>query len=167
MDDFLDETREPPPTPWADALDRALMAEDPEACARQVARLHSIASQVKRAIGDAEEHLIACMDGKRQLVASDLRVEVDKRADRKAWKWDELYSAVLPKIRTQPRLVHDSGEFEDDTARAMRYFRSCFSVSAGKVTGLRDLLIDPDEFCEVTPGHLAVRVVQLEDGSPW
>lgn len=147
----------------ADALaaiaEAAIDSDDLEVVAGALAALDTIAERLVGSKGsngyrdEVETHLLAVMDGH-----AETKVDIDgmrftRKATRKrkAWKWDELFTHLTPAIRHKPRLLHDDGEVEDDTARAVRILRDCLSLSAGKVTGLRDIGLDPDEFCEAGP----------------
>lgn len=76
-------------------------------------------------------------------------VEVRRSKDRKAWQHDRVQSDWLNAITVD-------GEYLDP-AQVRDAFLSVASISGYKVTGLRELGLDPDDYCDSTPG--APRVV--------
>lgn len=134
----------------------AIESDDLHTVGRVTVALDAIADLLvgKRGVSgirdEVDAHLLACLDGRGEagVNVGGWRLVKHYSKPRKAWQWDALFGALAPKVRELPRFVFDSGEFEDDTARAFRVLRDCVGLSAGKVTGLRNLGLDPDEFCE-------------------
>lgn len=83
-------------------------------------------------------------------------VEVKKRSDRKAWDHDRLTDLVVARAIDERVLDEETGEYEREATAVAKALRDCAGISYWKVTGLRKRGIDPDEFCETTPGRVAV-----------
>jgi hypothetical protein len=73
-------------------------------------------------------------------------VEVRRSTTRRAWDWPELKSAWLNQY-----MARTGGEVTDPAAIRDAIFE-CFSISSGKVTGLRELGIDVEDYCSSEPG---------------
>ncbi len=73
-------------------------------------------------------------------------VEVRRSTTRRAWDWPELKSAWLNQY-----MARTGGEVSDPAAIRDAIFE-CFSISSGKVTGLRELGIDVEDYCSSEPG---------------
>jgi hypothetical protein len=88
--------------------------------------------------------------------------ERHKGKDRKAWKHDELYSRLLRIIRAggAKQIDQKTGEIvdEDATEQAFRVLAEC-ARPEWRVTALRKLDLDPDEYCEVKPGRVSVQFI--------
>lgn len=78
-------------------------------------------------------------------------VEVPRSIKRTKWQLDDLLAAVLARVNDDPTLRFDAdGDRVPDAvlmARVAARLRECVSMSAGKVTGLRALGLEPSEFC--------------------
>ncbi len=73
-------------------------------------------------------------------------VEVRRSKDRKAWQHDRVQSDWLNALMTARGGEHlDPAEVRDE-------FLKVASISGYKVTGLRELELDPDDYCESSPG---------------
>jgi hypothetical protein len=169
MEDVPDDTQEPDAPIWTQLLEAAQDSDDPEYVAVKVAALDRIIGQVKAARADAGDHLIAVMDGysQRFMQTDTLRIEVRVSTPRKAWKWDQLWDALDRQIAVAPRLLFDGGEVEGDHARALRLARDVLSTNGAKLTGLRSIALDADEFCEVGAPVNVVTVHQLAPSEPF
>lgn len=104
-------------------------------------------SELIQALADA-------MPAKRYELAGVGTFERHKASTRKTWDNDSLSSALIRKIRTGevPKQVDDeTGEVidEDDVAQTARIFTECARPS-WRLTPLRALGVDPDEYSEVT-----------------
>jgi hypothetical protein len=163
MEDVPDDSREPETPIWTQLLEAAQDSDDPEYVAKKVAALDRIIRQAKEARADAGDHLIAVMDGysQRFMQTDTLRIEVRVSTPRKAWRWDDLWAALDRQIAVAPRLLTNDGEVEGDHARALRLARDVLSTNGAKLTGLRSITLDADEFCEVGTPVDTVTVHQL------
>lgn len=83
-------------------------------------------------------------------------VEVKKGANRKAWDHDRLTELVTARALDERKLDENTGEYERESEAVARALRDCAGFSYWKVTGLRKRGIDPDEYCETSPGRVSV-----------
>lgn len=125
------------------------------------------------AIRDARTHLadfaadvttmLLAESGERSFTVEDLgEVEIKKRTRRTGWRYDELVPQVVARIADEPGVL-----FDPDTGERMPWvhsvqalcgrLRDCFGFTA-KVTGLRDLGLQPDEWCTEEPDGYAVKL---------
>lgn len=111
-----------------------------------------------------ERRLVIAMDGARHRNVPDVgEVEVKRRTKRTAWDHDALIPAVVARIVDEPGIVWngDTGERFPPNAigtNLARRLRDCISFGAGKVTGLRALGLQPDEFCTERDDGYAVTI---------
>lgn len=89
-------------------------------------------------------------------------VEVLKRTKRTAWQMDDLLRDVVARIADERDVIFDGdGERVPWPVAAQRLvarLRECVSMSGGKVTGLRGLEIQPDEYCQETPDGWSLKL---------
>src|SRR5690242_17637887 len=90
-------------------------------------------------------------------------VQVRRSVARRAWRHDELIPAVIARIIGEPATIYDpeTGEllpYAQIAANITVRLRDCVSFGAGKVTGLRALGLQPDEFCEQDDAHYSVQL---------
>jgi hypothetical protein len=131
--------------------------------AAELYRLRSQIATLQREAGEVEAALVAEMTEK-QLEIPGLGVfERRRKTDRKAWQHEDIRSALLVKLREgeiEPARYADlvNGEIieEDETELAFRVLTECANPS-WRVTALKRYDIDPDDFCEVTPGGYSIQ----------
>lgn len=90
---------------------------------------------------------------------------VKRGADRKGWDRRDLLRAVLDS-RRKPSEDGEAHESDDGRAEVDKELVTCspdlsrvldvWNLGAPRVTVLRERGIDPDQYCEVTPGKLSV-----------
>ncbi|MFL6047897.1 MAG: hypothetical protein ACJ72M_22650 [Propionibacteriaceae bacterium] len=80
-----------------------------------------------------------------------------RKADRKHWQTDELRSEVWK--RTQRRVDLETGELESEAEAQVRTLTECARLE-WRLNPLRELGIDPDEFCEVTRGGWTIQILE-------
>lgn len=85
--------------------------------------------------------------------------------DRKAWRHADLASAVVTGYLTDDDgLIADDDSETAQTARDVeRLLLDCAGIAYWKTTALRALGIDPDVYCDSTPGR---RTVHITVGDP-
>jgi len=90
--------------------------------------------------------------------------EVKGGKDRKSWQHDDLAWAVCRPIAVN----ENTGEVVTEIAEIIDQVRSrllnCAQVSGWRVTQLRPLGIDPERYCESTPGRKTVQVTPAIEG---
>lgn len=89
----------------------------------------------------------------------------EKKTARRRTKWrhDELVPAVVARLVDTPNVVWDEESGErlpgpEAASRLARGMRDCISFGAGKVTGLRALGIQADEYCEEDEAHVSIQL---------
>lgn len=86
--------------------------------------------------------------------------------DRKEWKHDDLARAVTGRIVEQLAVDPTSGVFDGDLAAVLHQAVEQYAATnrpSWRVTAVKPLGIDPDEFCVAVPGRATVQV-NLSDG---
>lgn len=79
-------------------------------------------------------------------------VEIRQSRRRTQWRKDELIPAVIARIADEPGVVFDRETGERLPPHQLAHnvavrLGECVSFGAGKVTGLRGIGLEPDEFC--------------------
>lgn len=100
-----------------------------------------------------------------------LRVERSRRADRKAWDHEGWQADVRHKVLQAAGLkgaqgvINAAGEVLDASVLhdLMAAVEGVHGSTAPRVTAMRQLGIDPDDYCERTPGGWQVKVTRLAD----
>lgn len=81
--------------------------------------------------------------------------EIKRGNDRKQWDNDALIRLVIARGRDERRVDEETGEYESEAEAVGRALMACARPS-WRVTALKERGIDPDEYCEKTPGRLSV-----------
>jgi hypothetical protein len=68
-------------------------------------------------------------------------VESHPKVKRSGWQWDDLVQDVVDTLELE------TPEHHEGAAAAARRIQECIGFRAGKVTGLRAIGLQPDEFC--------------------
>lgn len=102
---------------------------------------------------DVQTDLFAHADEKRFVVPGLGEVEIKKSTKRTGWRHDEMLPAVIARVMDEHETLYDP-----ETAELLPYvqighnltarLRECVSFGGGKVTGLRAIGLQPDEFCK-------------------
>lgn len=123
--------------------------------------------ELKRDAAVLEERLIAEMPDKKLELFPIGVFERKEKKDRKQWRHAEVQSALIAKIRSgEARQVDDeTGEIveEDDVALTARVFTATANPS-WRVTALKEMDIDPDEFCSVTSAGFSIVIHDAIEG---
>ena len=116
------------------------------------------ARHMRRSLGDIErileDHTATLMRTKRYEHPTLGVLERRKGADRKNWDWEALRPAVFAVLLTR----HEGSVLDALDA----FFADVFTLTpskAPKLSGVRNLHLDPDEFCEVSPGRTSVQIM--------
>ena len=149
----------------------AIESEDPAAVGRVLVGLDAIRDRLvgKRGesvghVGEVEAHLLACFDGRAisGVVVGSWKLGRRYSTPRKAWKWDDLLREVVVRAKADA-----TGELEAPEWTVARAIKDCIGFSSGKVTGLRKMGLDPDEFCETGTAVVQVERVKVETPEPF
>lgn len=84
-----------------------------------------------------------------------------KGTDRKAWQSDELLTHLLTLAAHDPEtgeVIEDVHEVRERTATAIKATLPIVPSTAWRVTGLRAIGLDPDEWCSTSPGRTSVQI---------
>jgi hypothetical protein len=161
----------PTPDTFIDSLERYCSAceEDyhPEDYDRdELARLLVAIRDVRAAFAafaDRVESDLLIESGDKSWVVDGLgEVEIKRSIRRTGWRYDELVPIVVARVADEPGVLFDpeTGErvpWTESAHRIAARLRECFSFSA-KVTGLRAIGIQPDEFCTEDEAAWSVRL---------
>lgn len=90
------------------------------------------------------------------------RVEVKRGANRKQWDHDALIRLVIARGRDERAVSLDGEPLESEGEAVGRVLMEC-ARPEWRLTPLRDRQIDPDEFCEVSPGRVNVVISPIAD----
>lgn len=83
-------------------------------------------------------------------------VEVKHGANRKEWDNDALWRLVVARARDERKIDPETGEALESEGEAVgRVLGECMRPS-WRLTPLRERDIDPDEYCQVSPGKTSV-----------
>jgi hypothetical protein len=89
-------------------------------------------------------------------------VEIKRRTKRTAWRHDELLPVVVARIMDEPTTLYDDDgtllPYAQIGHNVASRLRECIGLGAGKVTGLRAMGIQPDEFCKEEADGYAVQL---------
>jgi hypothetical protein len=81
------------------------------------------------------------------------RVEVKPSVQRTKWDHESLWAQVTARGRDERQVDKDTGEVLESEGEAVaRTLRACVGQGPWKVTGLREIGLDPDEYCEKSYG---------------
>lgn len=112
---------------------------------------------------EAEKVLLSEM-GERSIEVMGLGlVEAKKSIRRTGWKHDELIAAVVARVADEPGVffnVEDGAllPFATIGHNVAARLRACIGFGAGKVTGLKAIGLQPDEFCTQDDGAWSVKL---------
>lgn len=100
----------------------------------------------------AEARLLPLAGEKRWQVPSIGEVTIRRKTKRTGWRHDEMLPALIARIMDEKETLYDpeTGEllpYVQIGHNLTRRLRSCVSFGAGKVTGLREIGLQPDEWC--------------------
>jgi hypothetical protein len=151
----------------ANAIDRDLVALG-RPSAREIARLLIAVRDLRADLGETattlETVLVQEMGRGRKLELPGYGlVEVRKRWKRSRWDWSELLPVIAARIVDDPATIFDpeTGEVLPPAvigANVATRLRDAISFSSAKVTALREMGIQVDEFCEEEPDGYAVQL---------
>ena len=133
----------------------------PQVLASYLADLRDHRQDVGRVYDEVERALIFCAGDKKLEVEGVGLVEIKSSVRRTGWQHDDLFRSVVARIIDTPGVFYD----EDGTslypaqaaANVVERLREVLSPS-WKVTGLRALGLDADEFCETDEKHYSVKL---------
>ena len=139
----------------------ALLADQPADLARALAVVRDLKQDAATIYSEVEQRYLDALNdyGDRIEVPGLGLVETHRRTKRTGWDHDTLVTDVLDAAAGPDRPVDDLTPWE--TAQALR---KAISFGQGKVTGLRDLGLQPDEYCQETPEGWSVQLPPRDHG---
>lgn len=114
-----------------------------------------------------QKELLANM-GEKQIVVDGVgEVEVKHATKRTQWDHEQLIPAVVGRLADEPGMFFDPDDgvllpFQTIGHNVARRLRECVSFGAGKVTGLREVGIDPSEYCVEEYGKAQIKLPKRE-----
>lgn len=141
---------------------RQAMAEagDLDNLARGLAQLRTLVGDLRQLSHAVEDDVARLMPAKRCEVEGVGAIEKRKGTDRKAWKWDDLLP-LLVRMYLDPELTGELPSSSEAVERMRALITEVIGVTPSKgprLTPLRGLGIDPDEYAETTPGRTTVQI---------
>lgn len=148
----------------ADAVDAALVSDDLDTVALLYAQAIDRRDTWRRVVSDIEAHLHQVMEGrgvKRYELTGIGMLEANRRTKRTGWRHDELLGDIARAVPNHRPVLAD-GDIEPAEWTMARLVPKCVSLSGGKVTGLRELGLQADEYCQVGESEPQVRLVTFD-----
>lgn len=136
---------------------------DRDMLVRVLCEVRDLRADLASFAADVTRDLLPLATEKKFIVSGLGEVTVRKQTKRTAWQHDQLLPALIARIMDEKETLYDpeTGELlpytqigHNLTAR----LRACVSFGAGKVTGLRSIGLQPDEFCTETPDGWGVEL---------
>ena len=130
--------------------------------ARHLADLKAQRKELDLRIEEAEDAVIVAMGDEWTVTLPEFgTVKRYSGKQRKSWDHEGLFTQVLRESgQCTCRIVdEDTGEVESDAEHALRHVRESAGVGYWKITGLRKLHIEADEFAETTTGRPTVQII--------
>jgi len=92
-----------------------------------------------------------------------------RKVKRTRWQIGELTRAIAARISDEPATFYDTDTGEQlphaqVVANVVARVRATCAISAGKVTGMREIGLQVDEFCDVDMQGYVVQLPELGDG---
>lgn len=145
-------------------------APDASDMAELLASVREARERLQQVERDLETATAKAMIGD-QIITPTMRVERSRAADRKAWDHAGWQSDARAKVLRARGLLGavavitaDGEELPvSELHAALSDLQSVHGSAAPRLTQLRGLGLDPDDYCERSPGRWAVRVQRLAD----
>lgn len=138
----------------------ALLADDPADLARALACARDFKADLATVYRDIEDRLIGSWPEQGDLEVPTLGLfGLHRRTKRTGWDHDALVHDVLDAAAGPDRPVADLTGWE-----AAEALRKAISFGAGKVTALRQLGLQPDEYCREEQDGMTVELPPRDHG---
>jgi hypothetical protein len=128
-----------------------------EELARMVLQGRELVRVLRDITGRCEQALVATMPQKKMTVEGIGVLEKTTETSRKEWDHPLLFGRVA-KVSEQLRVDPESGEIKLSEAEALLKAITMACRPEWRVTALKELGIDANDFCEVTYGAQKVRI---------
>lgn len=134
---------------------------DPITLAGYLAALRDVKQDVSRVYDDIERAVIFTAGDRKLEVPSLGVVEIKSSVRRTGWQHDELFRSVISRLADEPGVFYDEDgclmPSSQIAANVVARLRDVLSPS-WKVTGIRDIGLDPDEFCTTDEKRFGVKL---------
>jgi len=118
---------------------------------QDISDMHFAKSEVTRLFALMQEHAVEAVGYTAAPIAVEgATIEIKSGSSRKAWDHQSLARDVAQRIY-ESSIDMDTGEVHKNPREMMEEMLKYGAVSYWRVTALKDLNIDPDEYCEVSP----------------
>lgn len=136
---------------------------DPDTYAIILAAIRDCRADLAALAKQVEGELLVASGEKRFVVEGLGEFEIRKNIKRTGWQHDDLLTVLLARIADEPGVWCDieTGEKNPPVEigrRITQRLRECVSFGNGKVTGLRAIGLQPDEFCKEEPDGYSVKL---------
>lgn len=133
--------------------DAAVLYVDVEEARR---RLNDVLREVTAFLADTVPGKAYTIEGHPQVVGIEIKTDVK----RTGWQHDDLMRHVVSRAKDERVIDFTTGEaLESEADAVVRILNECVRPN-WKVTGLKALGLEPDEFCKVEYGAKSVKVVR-------
>lgn len=127
-------------------------AGDLDALARGLVDLKSVAAELRTLIRDVEGDCFDLMPAKQHTIPGVGTLERRYATDRKAWDWRRLNDDAF-----RACVERHEGSLTDAFSELVNIYG--LTASHGpRVKPLRDLGLDPDDYCEASPGKRGIQI---------
>lgn len=138
-------------------------SDDPAALAVVLAAVREARAGLAEFAAEVERVLLAEMGEKAIEVEGLGLVEAKRSVRRTGWDHETLIPHVVARLADEPGVFFDPDDatllpYATIGHNVARRLKECISFGAGKVTGLRAIGLDPDEYCSADEAHWSVRL---------
>lgn len=143
-----------------DQREQLAQAGDLDNLARGLVQLKTLVGDLNQLTRAVEDDVARLMPAKRVEIEGVGAIERRKGTDRKAWKWDDLLP-ILVRTYLDPDLTGELPSTPEAVDRMRALIVEVIGVTPSKgprLTPLRALGIEPDEYAETTPGRTTVQI---------
>lgn len=144
------------------AFTSSLAAFDLDRAVEDLHRLRAIRQALAMWEGELTDWISDAIGRNTITVAGVGHVEAKRGANRKEWDNDALWRTVVAKARDERAVSLDGEPLESEGEAVGRVLGECMRPS-WRLTPLRDRGIDPDEFCQTTPGKVSVVITDVAE----
>jgi hypothetical protein len=122
-----------------------------EEALQDISDMHLVKTEIGRLFNSMQDKVIDLVGfTAAPIPVEGATIEVKSGSTRKAWDHKSLAESVAQRIY-ESSINIDTGEISKTPKQMMAEMLKYGAVSYWRVTALKDLNIDPDEYCEVSP----------------
>ena len=127
--------------------------------ARGLAAIKILMSDLRMLADATEANVAELMPSKRHEIEGLGTLERRKGTDRKAWEWESLWP-LLVRLTLDPDGTGELPDLPTTVASLTSLTQEVIGLTPSKqprVTALRAMGVDPDDWCDATPGRVTVQ----------